>query len=106
MNEHIDTGRDPSEKDLREAERVLSLNPTQQKNHPSAVVADHSKLSHINTYGGLPDFTSTGHSPVASAVSEKYGEPKIKSGIMKRLKAILMHMQLSAMHVASRKNKV
>ena len=25
-------------------------------NHPSAVVADHSKLDHINTYGFLPDF--------------------------------------------------
>ena len=56
MNEHIDTGRDPSEKDLREAERVLSLSPLQQKNHPSAVIADQSKLSHINTYGSLPDF--------------------------------------------------
>jgi len=56
MSEYIDTGRDPSEKDLREAERVLSLSPVQQKNHPSAVSADHSKLSHINTYGSLPDF--------------------------------------------------
>ena len=55
-SEHIDTGRDPSEKELREAERVLSLSPVQQKNHPSAVIADHSKLSHINTYGSLPEF--------------------------------------------------
>jgi len=56
MNQHIDTGRDPNEKELREAERVLNLSPAQQRNHPSAVAADHSKLSHINTYGSLPDF--------------------------------------------------
>lgn len=56
MSKHIDTGRDPTEKELREAERVLSLSPAQQKNHPSAVAADHRKLSHINTYGTLPDF--------------------------------------------------
>jgi hypothetical protein len=55
-SEHIDTGRDPSERDLWEAERVLSLSPVQQKGHPSALIADHSKLSHINTYGSLPDF--------------------------------------------------
>src|SRR6266567_1604400 len=30
MNEHINTGRDPNEKELRDAERVLSLSPTQQ----------------------------------------------------------------------------
>jgi hypothetical protein len=56
MSRRIDTGRNPTEKQLREAERVLRLSPTQQKNHPSAVPADHSKLSHINTYGSLPDF--------------------------------------------------
>ena len=56
MSKHTDTGRHPSEKELREAERVLSLSPTQQKNHPSAVATDPGKLSHINTYGSLPDF--------------------------------------------------
>ena len=56
MSTHNPTGRNPSEQELREAERVLSLTPAQQKNHPSAVAADHSKLSHINTYGSLPDF--------------------------------------------------
>jgi hypothetical protein len=56
MSEHPQTGQNPSEKELREAERILSLTPAQQRNHPSAVPADHSKLSHINTYGGLPEF--------------------------------------------------
>ena len=56
MSKHVDTGRNPSDNKLREAERVLRLSPGQQKNHPAAVVADHSKLSHINTYGSLPDF--------------------------------------------------
>jgi hypothetical protein len=52
----IETGRNPSPKALREAERVLRLHPLQQKAHPSAVPADPEKLSHINTYGTLPDF--------------------------------------------------
>ena len=56
MSRRIQTGREPSEQELREAERVLSLSPVQQQNHPSAVTADHSNLSHINTYGNLPDF--------------------------------------------------
>ena len=56
MGKQSDTGREPSEAELREAERVLSLNPVQQKNHPSAIAADRSKLSHINTYGSLPEF--------------------------------------------------
>ena len=56
MSKHLDTGRNPSEKELQEAERVLSLTPVQQRGHPSAVPADHSKLSHINTYGSLPEF--------------------------------------------------
>jgi hypothetical protein len=56
MSKHTDTGRNPSEKELYEAERVSSLHPLQQKNHPSAISADQSKLSHINTYGRLPEF--------------------------------------------------
>src|SRR6187399_1487955 len=56
MCSRTERGRDPSEAELREAERVLGLSPIQQRNHPSAVPADYSKLSHINTYGSLPEF--------------------------------------------------
>jgi hypothetical protein len=51
-----DMGRDPSAKDLAEAERVAALHPIQQKLHPSAVAADPSRLDHINTYGTLPEY--------------------------------------------------
>ena len=51
-----DSGRDPSPGQIREAERIASLSPEQQKSHPSALAADHSKLDHINTYGALPDY--------------------------------------------------
>ena len=51
-----DTGRRPTPKQLREAERVLQLHPLQQKTHPSAVAADPGQLAHINTYGQLPEF--------------------------------------------------
>lgn len=56
MKRKRDTGRDPTPKQLREAQRVASLHPEQQKNHPSALPADHSKLDHINTYGSLPKY--------------------------------------------------
>jgi hypothetical protein len=56
MTRRRSTGRSPSAKELCEADRVLQLHPQQQKDHPSAMVADHSKLKHINTYGALPDF--------------------------------------------------
>ena len=56
MSKHAQTGQNAVEKEIREAERVLSLTPIQQRGHPSAVSADHSKLSHINTYGNLPEF--------------------------------------------------
>ncbi len=56
MNKKPDTGRNPSLKDLREADRVSQLHPTQQKDHPSAIPADPSKLDHINTYGSLPEY--------------------------------------------------
>ena len=56
MNQHTKGGRNPSQEELREAERVLRLSPFAQRNHPTAVPADHTKLSHINTYGSLPDF--------------------------------------------------
>ena len=50
------TGRNPSQRELREADRVQQLHPEQQRNHPSAVPADPAKLDHINTYGALPDY--------------------------------------------------
>ena len=50
------SGRNPTAAELREADRVASLHPAQQKSHPSALPADHAKLDHINTYGALPDF--------------------------------------------------
>jgi hypothetical protein len=52
----INTGRNPTEQELQEAARILGLHRSQQKDHPSAVAADHAKLSHINTYGSLPAF--------------------------------------------------
>ncbi len=51
-----DTGRDPSLRELREADRVRQLHPEQQRTHPSAVPADTAKLDHINTYGDLPEY--------------------------------------------------
>jgi hypothetical protein len=51
-----DTGRNPTAKQLAEAERIAALHPDQQKAHPSAVAADSSQLSHINTYGALPEY--------------------------------------------------
>jgi hypothetical protein len=56
MAKRIGSGRNPTDKELREAERVLSLHPSQQKGHPSAVLADRGKLAHINTYGLLPEY--------------------------------------------------
>ena len=56
MSAKTKTGRNPSTKELREAERVSLLHPEQQRQHPSAIKADPSKLNHINTYGSLPDF--------------------------------------------------
>ena len=56
MSTKFDTGRNPSAKELREAERVTQLHPEQQRNHPSAQSADPSKLLHINTYGSVPEF--------------------------------------------------
>ena len=56
MSRQIQTGRDPSQDEIREAEHVLALSPSQQKRHPSAVSADRHKLSHINTSGELPEY--------------------------------------------------
>ena len=56
MTERQRSGRIPTPKELREAERVAALHPEQQRNHPSALPADAAKLDHINTYGALPEF--------------------------------------------------
>ena len=56
MSRQASKGRNPTAKQLREAERVLRLHPTQQKAHPTAIPAEPSKLDHINTYGSLPEF--------------------------------------------------
>ncbi|QDV50875.1 hypothetical protein Enr17x_29200 [Gimesia fumaroli] len=53
---NFDTGRNPTDEEIREAERILKQRPIKQKDHPSAVAANHKKLSHINTYGDLPNF--------------------------------------------------
>ena len=56
MGKKYDTGRNPSGKELMEAERIANLPPQQRKTHPSAIAADTSKLAHINTYGSLPEY--------------------------------------------------
>jgi len=56
VNKHSIHGRDPSERELKEAKRIAALHPDVQKSHPSARKADHSKMNHINTYGNLPEY--------------------------------------------------
>ncbi len=56
MSRKLDTGRNPSLKELAEADRISKLHPVQQKHHPSSLPADPDKLKHINTYGVLPEF--------------------------------------------------
>ena len=56
MTDRNDTGRRPSEKALREADRIQQLPPEQQRRHPSALAAEPAKLAHINTYGELPEY--------------------------------------------------
>ena len=56
MAKRRETGRNPSAKELAEAQRILSLHPLQQREHPSSVPADQGKLAHINTYGSLPEY--------------------------------------------------
>ncbi len=56
MSREKSTGRNASARDLREAKRIAALHPDIQRDHPSAVPADQSRLGHINTYGALPDF--------------------------------------------------
>lgn len=52
----VDTGRNPTPRELREVERIAGLDPKQQRGHPSSALADLSKLDHINTYGELPEY--------------------------------------------------
>lgn len=56
MSKRPDTGRNPSSKSLREADRISRLPVAQQRDHPSAIPADPSKLDHINTYGAVPEY--------------------------------------------------
>ena len=56
MGNKLQTGRNPNNKELREAERIAGLHPEQRKTHPSAIQADRNKLTHINTYGSLPEY--------------------------------------------------
>jgi len=56
MAHRKDTGRDPSPKELAEADRIATLYSGNQRANPSAIAADPSKLKHINTYGALPEY--------------------------------------------------
>lgn len=56
MSRRGDKGRDAGNREIREAERVARLSPEQRRGHPAAVPADPDKLSHINTYGALPEY--------------------------------------------------
>ena len=56
MTKYKDNGRNPKPAEIREAERIAALHPEQQRDHPSAVPADPARLTHINTYGELPEF--------------------------------------------------
>ena len=56
MSDRNDSGCDPTPQEYREAERIARLGREQQRRHPSAVAADTSRLTHINTYGELHEF--------------------------------------------------
>ena len=105
VSKNLNTGRNPSDKEFQEANRVLSLAPVQQRNHPSAVAADQSKLSTSTHTGACRSFISTSHLLAASAGSERFGKPKTRSGIMRRRRAMLMRERLSAMIVAQRRSE-
>src|SRR5258708_40282928 len=105
MSKHTQTGQNPSEKELREAERVLSLSPVQQQNHPSAVPADHTKLSHINTYGSLPEFYLDQPFTCRKCGKREYGRPETRCGIMRKRRDTLMRERLSAMIAAWRRSR-
>ena len=56
MKHRSSAGRDPTPAELREAKRIAALPPDAQRSHPTALPADHSRLTHINTYGALPNY--------------------------------------------------
>ena len=103
MSRHTQTGRDATETEFRDAERVLSLTPIQQRGHPSAMAADHSKLSHINTYGSLPEFyldqpftcRKCGKREIWKARDQKwyYEEAKVKQFLPPRVSMRVVYMQ-------------
>jgi hypothetical protein len=92
-----DSGRNPTLKAFREAERVSRLHPEQQRAHPSSVPADSAKLAHINTYGALPAFymdypfvcRSCGKREIWKARDQKWYYEEAKGHI--DAKAILCH---------------
>lgn len=47
------TGRNSTPRELEAVDRLAKLPPSQ---HPSAIAVDNSRLTHINTYGALPDY--------------------------------------------------
>ena len=56
MSQPRNTGRNPTAEEIALARHVAGLPVEQQRRHPTAVPADQSKLSHLNTYGFLPEF--------------------------------------------------
>jgi len=56
MQRERTTGADPTAEELAEAKRIVALSKAAQRQHPTALLADRSKLDHINTYGALPEF--------------------------------------------------
>jgi hypothetical protein len=56
MDRKRDTGRVPTTEELARAKRIAALPKEAHRVHLSALPADHSKLTHINTYGWLPEF--------------------------------------------------
>jgi len=56
MAKERETDRNPTLRELAEADRWASYPPSQHRFNPTAVPADHAQLSHINTYGDLPEY--------------------------------------------------
>lgn len=50
MSKRKDTGRNPTDREWNEAQRIASYPGIQQGRHPSAVPADRSKLGHVHTW--------------------------------------------------------
>lgn len=56
LKQKLRYGRNPSSKTLAEARRLAAQYASCPQNHPRAVSANHAELSHINTYGLLPEY--------------------------------------------------